>query len=85
MPGGDAEAYDIAGPMLRDISARAEGEPCCTYIGKGGSGHFVKMVHNGIEYADMQLICEAYDILKTCRVCPPPKCGMYLRTGTGAS
>ncbi|NLT97377.1 MAG: NADP-dependent phosphogluconate dehydrogenase [Christensenellaceae bacterium] len=64
MPGGDAAAYDIAGPMLRDISARAEGEPCCTYIGKGGSGHFVKMVHNGIEYADMQLICEAYDILK---------------------
>jgi len=50
--------------MLQDIAARAEGEPCCTYIGKGGAGHFVKMVHNGIEYADMQLICEAYDILK---------------------
>ena len=67
MPGGDAEGYDIAGPMLRDIAARAEGEPCCTYIGKGGAGHFVKMVHNGIEYADMQLICEAYDILKSVR------------------
>jgi 6-phosphogluconate dehydrogenase len=64
MPGGDPAAYEIAGPMLRDISAKAEGEPCCTYIGKGGAGHFVKMVHNGIEYADMQLICEAYDILK---------------------
>jgi 6-phosphogluconate dehydrogenase len=64
MPGGDPAAYEIAGPMLRDISAKAEGEPCCTYIGKEGAGHFVKMVHNGIEYADMQLICEAYDILK---------------------
>jgi 6-phosphogluconate dehydrogenase len=64
MPGGDAEGYDIAGPMLRDISAKVDGEPCCMYIGKGGAGHFVKMVHNGIEYADMQLICEAYDILK---------------------
>ena len=64
MPGGDPAAYEIAGPLLRDISAKAEGEPCCTYIGKGGAGHFVKMVHNGIEYADMQLICEAYDILK---------------------
>ena len=64
MPGGDAAGYEIAGPILRDIAAKAEGEPCCAYIGKGGAGHFVKMVHNGIEYADMQLICEAYDILR---------------------
>lgn len=64
MPGGDEAAYEIAGPILRDIAAVAEGEPCCAYIGKGGAGHFVKMVHNGIEYADMQLICEAYDILR---------------------
>jgi len=64
MPGGDPAAYEIAGPLLREISAKAEGEPCCTYIGKGGAGHFVKMVHNGIEYADMQLICEAYDVLR---------------------
>ncbi len=64
MPGGDETAYEIAGPILTDIAAVAEGEPCCAYIGKGGAGHFVKMVHNGIEYADMQLICEAYDILR---------------------
>lgn len=64
MPGGDETAYEIAGPILRDIAAVAEGEPCCTYIGKGGAGHFVKMVHNGIEYADMQLICEAYALMK---------------------
>lgn len=64
MPGGDEAGYEIAGPILRDIAAKAQGEPCCAYIGKGGAGHFVKMVHNGIEYADMQLICEAYDILR---------------------
>ncbi len=64
MPGGNETAYEIAGPILTDIAAVAEGEPCCAYIGKGGAGHFVKMVHNGIEYADMQLICEAYDILR---------------------
>ncbi len=64
MPGGDESAYEIAAPILTSIAAVAEGEPCCAYIGKGGAGHFVKMVHNGIEYADMQLICEAYDILR---------------------
>lgn len=64
MPGGDADAYESIGQILTDISAKAEGEPCCRYIGGDGAGHFVKMVHNGIEYADMQLICEAYSILK---------------------
>lgn len=64
MPGGDADAYGEIGPILRDISAKAEGEPCCTYIGPDGAGHYVKMVHNGIEYADMQLIAEAYLLLK---------------------
>ncbi len=64
MPGGDEAAYEIAEPILTAIAAVAEGEPCCAYIGKGGAGHFVKMVHNGIEYADMQLIGEAYDILR---------------------
>jgi 6-phosphogluconate dehydrogenase len=64
MPGGDEEAYKRMENILKDISAKVDNEPCCTYIGKDGAGHFVKMVHNGIEYADMQLICEAYDIMK---------------------
>lgn len=64
MPGGDEQAYKLIEPILTDISAKVDGEPCCTYIGKNGAGHFVKMVHNGIEYADMQLICEAYFLMK---------------------
>ncbi|SDZ34890.1 NADP-dependent phosphogluconate dehydrogenase [Herbiconiux ginsengi] len=65
MPGGTAEAYKTLGPILASIAAVAEGEPCVTHIGTDGAGHFVKMVHNGIEYADMQLIAEAYDLLRT--------------------
>lgn len=64
MPGGKKEAYDLVRPILEAISAKVEGDPCCTYIGPNGAGHYVKMVHNGIEYGDMQLICEAYSILK---------------------
>ncbi|MEU0807637.1 MULTISPECIES: NADP-dependent phosphogluconate dehydrogenase [unclassified Streptomyces] len=64
MPGGSVEAYAALGPMLEKISAHVDGEPCCTHIGSDGAGHFVKMVHNGIEYADMQLIAEAYDLLR---------------------
>jgi 6-phosphogluconate dehydrogenase len=64
MPGGTAEAYAELGPILEDISAHVDGVPCCTHIGPDGAGHFVKMVHNGIEYADMQLIGEAYDLLR---------------------
>ena len=64
MPGGDLEAYKIVEPIFTAIAAKVDGEPCCTYIGKNGAGHYVKMVHNGIEYADMQLICEAYSLLK---------------------
>jgi len=56
MPGGPREAYDHVAPMLTTISAHVDGEPCCTYIGPGGAGHYVKMVHNGIEYADLSLI-----------------------------
>ncbi|NLE96379.1 MAG: NAD(P)-binding domain-containing protein, partial [Propionibacterium sp.] len=63
MPGGSRESYDRLGPMFEKISAHVDGEPCCTYIGADGAGHFVKMVHNGIEYADMQVIGEAYDLL----------------------
>jgi len=64
MPGGSAESYEALGPLLEDISAKVDGVPCCVRIGPDGAGHFVKMVHNGIEYADMQLIGEAYDLLR---------------------
>jgi 6-phosphogluconate dehydrogenase len=64
MPGGQREAWDAVAPILRAIAARAEdGEPCVEYMGPRGAGHYVKMVHNGIEYGDMQLIAEAYDLL----------------------
>ena len=64
MPGGSEDAYKIVAPIFTRIAAQVDGTPCCTYIGGGGAGHYVKMVHNGIEYADMQLIAEAYDLLK---------------------
>ncbi|WP_213012434.1 NADP-dependent phosphogluconate dehydrogenase [Paractinoplanes toevensis] len=64
MPGGPKESYDALGPLLEDIAAKVDGEPCCVHVGPDGAGHFVKMVHNGIEYADMQLIAEAYDLLR---------------------
>jgi len=64
MPGGSAQAYKTLGPILASIAAVAEGEPCVTHVGTDGAGHFVKMIHNGIEYADMQLIAEAYDLLR---------------------
>jgi len=65
MPGGAPEAWPFIKPIFQGIAAKVEGDvPCCDWVGKGGSGHFVKMVHNGIEYGDMQLICEAYAILK---------------------
>jgi len=65
MPGGQKEAYDLVAPILEKIAAKAEdGTPCVTYIGPNGAGHYVKMVHNGIEYGDMQLIAESYDLMK---------------------
>ncbi|GAC1513335.1 MAG: NADP-dependent phosphogluconate dehydrogenase [Candidatus Dormibacteraceae bacterium] len=64
MPGGTRESYQRVAEMLAAISAKVEGVPCCTYIGPDGAGHFVKMVHNGIEYADIQLIAETYDFLR---------------------
>jgi 6-phosphogluconate dehydrogenase len=64
MPGGTPEAFEHVEQVLTTIAAHVDGVPCCTYIGKDGAGHYVKMVHNGIEYADMQLIAEAYDILR---------------------
>ncbi|MGK2960210.1 MAG: NADP-dependent phosphogluconate dehydrogenase [Candidatus Malihini olakiniferum] len=64
MPGGQKNAYELVAPILEKIAARAEGKACVTYIGPDGAGHYVKMVHNGIEYGDMQLIAEAYSMLK---------------------
>ncbi|WP_026555223.1 NADP-dependent phosphogluconate dehydrogenase [Arthrobacter sp. 35W] len=65
MPGGSKESYDALGPLLEKIAAQVDGRPCCAWIGTDGAGHFVKMVHNGIEYADMQVIGEAYDLLRS--------------------
>ncbi|PRQ12032.1 phosphogluconate dehydrogenase (NADP(+)-dependent, decarboxylating) [Corynebacterium sp. 13CS0277] len=64
MPGGPAASYESLGPLLESVSAKVDGVPCCTHIGEDGAGHFVKMVHNGIEYADMQVIGEAYHLLR---------------------
>ena len=64
MPGGDEAAWPLVRPILQDIAAKSEGEACCDWVGEGGAGHYVKMVHNGIEYGDMQLICEAYHLMK---------------------
>jgi 6-phosphogluconate dehydrogenase len=64
MPGGSRESWELIAPIFRKIAAQVDGEPCCRYMGPDGAGHYVKMVHNGIEYGDIQLICEAYAILK---------------------
>ncbi len=63
MPGGSRESWEIIAPIFTKIAAQVDGEPCCRYMGPDGAGHYVKMVHNGIEYGDMQLICEAYALL----------------------
>ena len=80
MPGGSPEAYQSLAPMLTDIAAKVDGSPCVTHIGPGGAGHFVKMVHNGIEYADMQLIAEAYDLLRYAAGLAPDQIAEVFRT-----
>ncbi|MFG2591118.1 NADP-dependent phosphogluconate dehydrogenase [Streptomyces sp. NPDC048438] len=81
MPGGSKESYDSLGPMLEKISAKAkDGTPCVTHIGPDGAGHFVKMVHNGIEYADMQLIAEAYHLLRDVAGYSPAQIADIFRT-----
>jgi 6-phosphogluconate dehydrogenase len=72
MPGGTPEAYAHVEPIFTRIAAQVDGVPCCTYIGTDGAGHYVKMVHNGIEYADIQLITEAYDFLRQALGLEPP-------------
>jgi len=64
MPGGPTSTWEVMQPIFESIAAKAEGEPCVSHIGPGGAGHYVKMIHNGIEYGDMQLICEAYNLFK---------------------
>ena len=64
MPGGDVSAWPVVAPILQAIAAKVDGEPCCQWVGENGAGHYVKMVHNGIEYGDMQLICEAYQLMR---------------------
>ncbi|MFP8887655.1 NADP-dependent phosphogluconate dehydrogenase [Streptomyces mangrovi] len=81
MPGGSDEAYAALGPLLEDIAAKAhDGAPCAAHIGPDGAGHFVKMVHNGIEYADMQLIAEAYDMLRAVAGYAPARAAEVFRT-----
>ncbi|MBQ2455883.1 MAG: NADP-dependent phosphogluconate dehydrogenase, partial [Firmicutes bacterium] len=64
MPGGSPAAWSIVKPIFQAICAKADGQPCCDWVGENGAGHFVKMVHNGIEYGDMQLICESYQLMR---------------------
>jgi 6-phosphogluconate dehydrogenase len=80
MPGGSAESYAALGPLLEDISAKVDGTPCCAHVGPDGAGHFVKMVHNGIEYADMQLIAESYDLLRHAAGLEPAEIAEVFRT-----
>ena len=70
MPGGPTSTWDVMKPIFESISAKVDGEPCVVHIGTGGAGHYVKMIHNGIEYGDMQLICEAYNIFKAAGFTP---------------
>jgi 6-phosphogluconate dehydrogenase len=79
MPGGTRASYERVEEMLTAISAKVDGTPCCTYIGPDGAGHFVKMVHNGIEYADIQLIAETYDFLRQVGGMSPPELAAVFR------
>jgi len=80
MPGGSRESYERLGPILESIAAQVDGEACCVHVGPDAAGHFVKMVHNGIEYADMQLIAEAFDLLRAGLGLSPAEIGEVFRT-----
>jgi 6-phosphogluconate dehydrogenase len=80
MPGGSTESWQALGPMLEAIAAKVDDVPCTTHVGPDGAGHFVKMVHNGIEYADMQLIAEAYDLLRYAGGYEPAQIAEIFRT-----
>ncbi len=80
MPGGSDESYAKLGPIFETIAAQVDGTPCCVHVGPGAAGHFVKMVHNGIEYADMELIGEAYDLIRTGTGAEPAEIAEIFRT-----
>jgi 6-phosphogluconate dehydrogenase len=83
MPGGPASTWAVMRPVFEAIAARVDGEPCVIHIGPGGAGHFVKMVHNGIEYGDMQLICEAYQLFKSAGLTTPEIAATFNRWNEG--
>ncbi|KGN40782.1 NADP-dependent phosphogluconate dehydrogenase [Knoellia aerolata] len=83
MPGGSRESYAALGPILESIAAKVDGEPCCAWMGPDGAGHFVKMVHNGIEYADMQFIAEAYDVLSAAGMSAAEVADVFREWNTG--
>ncbi len=83
MPGGSKESYAALGPILESIAAQVDGEPCCAWMGPDGAGHFVKMVHNGIEYADMQFIAEAYDVLSAAGLSAHEAAAVFREWNTG--
>ena len=83
MPGGPASTWDVMKPIFESIAAKVEGVPCVTHIGPGGAGHFVKMVHNGIEYGDMQLICEAYNLFSAAGIGATEMAGIFADWNAG--
>jgi 6-phosphogluconate dehydrogenase len=83
MPGGSRKSYAALGPLLEEIAAKYDGEPCCAYMGSDGAGHYVKMVHNGIEYADMQFIAEAFDLLRVAGLEPARIAEVFREWNTG--
>ena len=83
MPGGSAAAWPLVKPVFQAICAHSGGEPCCDWVGESGAGHFVKMVHNGIEYGDMQLICESYDLLRRAGLSPEELRGVFAEWNEG--
>jgi len=83
MPGGPASTWDVMRPIFESIAARVDGEPCVIHIGPGGAGHYVKMIHNGIEYGDMQLICEAYNIFKAAGFTPAELATVFTEWNAG--
>jgi 6-phosphogluconate dehydrogenase len=84
MPGGPRDAYATVRPLFEAIAAQVDGVPCCDWMGEDGAGHFVKMVHNGIEYGDMQLIAEAYHLMRDALGMPAPPCTRRSPAGTRA-
>jgi len=84
MPGGPLDSWEIIKPIFTKIAAQVDGEPCVRHLGKGGAGHYVKMVHNGIEYGDMQLICKAYNVFRAAGISPGEMAEIFEEWNNGA-